>query len=115
MDAPKPEKKTPFVQWGNNGTDVGYQYENALVGDKEGLEYLKTKIDDALASGDEVVISDKFVHTDMTYVKIAKLVVAPPKESKMGEWPSIIGCFALFAVVVAIFIVGVIQVVKWLI
>ena len=115
MSDPKSEKKVPFVQWGNDRTDVGFEYERALVGDKEGLEYLRTKIDDALANGDEVLMSDKTVHTDLTHVKIAKLVVAPPQESKMGEWPSILGCFALFAAVVTVFIIGLIQVIKWLI
>ena len=113
LDTERSKNTAPFFQYGNEGTNVDYQYEDVLVADKEGLEYLREKIDVVLAGADEVELKHENIYTDFTYVKIASRSDASDLES-VNDWPLLLGCLSFLAALAAVVIAGIIQIITWL-
>ena len=83
------------------------------MGDREGLEYLRAKITEALQDGDRAALDDSEIDTDFSWVKIAKREKEKNEEEAKNATPYIIGCGSVLLIGVLLCAAGVIQVITW--
>ena len=99
-----------FFQYGNLDTNQNYDYEDALLGDREGLAHLRDKIQEALDDGDEVCLSSSDVTTDFTYIKIASRE-GDIDEGDVGNRLVTFGCALIVIVICGLVGLGVLKVI----
>lgn len=107
------KEQHPFFQYGCSDTDVDYEFEDALVGNKEGFEILRAKIAELLEQGDQIALNDDHVRTDFTFLKLAKLssdAEVPAPNERLFKF----GCIAVCLLGTAVFISGLVKIYEWL-
>ena len=105
--SPENESKG-FFQYGNSNTNLDYEYEDALVGDREGLIYLRDKIDEALATDEEICFSDDDIINDFTYIKYGERdLSAVDGDNEDNIWK--FGCLTIIVILMALIVLGAIK------
>jgi hypothetical protein len=96
-----------FFQYGYYETTLDDStYEDFLVADRDGLELLKSKIDDVLEGSDEVIFDTEEVVTDLNGIRIAERK-EPPIEPGKKEGLAQVGCACIAIVAVGLVGLGV--------
>lgn len=87
-----------FFQYGHADTDLSDStYEDFLVADREGLEHLRTKLDEVLSGADEVTF-DPEVTTDLNGIKVASYIGGDSAIDSVWDKIAPIGCLLIFVV-----------------
>jgi len=99
MNPEKPDLK-PWVSAGPSE-----KYEDTLVGNREGLEALRSYIDEALESG-----HSEIKDPGIEWMKVSVVEEDPRSDDSGLKWKD----WILFSLIIVIFIAGIIQVFAWL-
>lgn len=104
-----------FVQYGiDASTSVDYRYEDYLVADRKGLEYLRLKIDEVLEGADEVMFDSNDVYVDLVGIRIADREISTHEKGESSGSLSAVGCIAVILLVLFVFVLGVWKVMELL-
>jgi len=93
-----------FFQHGNSDTDLSYDYESYLVGDREGFMILRDKLGEVINGQDEVTFTDD-VDTSILGIRCANQI-SPRQNHPWIEKYSPIGCLLALALVILLSILG---------
>lgn len=107
---PPNDNSKGFFQYGNEGTNLDYSYEDALVGNKEGLEYLRDRITDVLERSEDVLLHDNDIETEFTYIALAE-IGPTPKETKNDKL-FMLGCLTVALITIALLVLGVMKAIE---
>ncbi len=102
-----------FFQYGFGAKELNDpRYEEYLLADRNGLQHLRSKIDEVLDGADEVAFDSEEVSTELAGIRIAGCYNPPKIKSSESSVLINFGCIALAIIALGVFILGVWKVVE---
>lgn len=108
-------QKKGFVQYGvDESVSVDQHYEEFLVADREGLKYLRMKIEEVLEGADEVVFDSEEISVDLVGIRVAGRTIKDQAENQTSGRIWAFGCIVGLLLILFILVLGVWKVVELL-
>jgi hypothetical protein len=101
-------KSNGFVQYGvDESVSVDYRYEDYLVADREGLRYLRLKIDEVLEGADEVLFDSEEIYVDLVGIRVAGRKIKDQAGDNTGGGMAGVGCTVGLLLILCVFVLGI--------
>ena len=108
-------QKKGFVQYGvDESVSVDQHYEEFLVADREGLKYLRMKIEEVLEGADEVVFDSEEISVDLVGIRVAGRTIKDQAENQTSGRIWAFGCIVGLLLILFLLVLGVWKVVELL-
>ena len=96
---------TGFFQYGVDDTNLGYEFENYLVGDRDGLNYLRQQIDQVIGGLEEIQFRDGDPSRNLGGIRCAQLRTQQ-SENGFHKAISLIGCALVLGLLATLVVLG---------